>query len=86
MSVQILFPPFSSSMTRLQVQPQMNGSMGQWFRTVRVRTGCLLSLTLFSIYIQWIMSDALEEHDGKVSICSINIIDLQFANDKELRE
>ena len=28
------------------------------------------------------MSDALEEHDGKVSISSRNIINLQFANDK----
>ena len=41
----------------------------------------LLSPTLFNIYIERIMSDALEEHDGKVSISSRNIINLQFAKD-----
>ena len=35
-------------------------------------------------YTEWIMSDALEEHDGKVSICSINNIILQFAEDIEM--
>ena len=41
----------------------------------------LLSPTIFNIYIERIMSDALEEHDGKVSISSRNIINLQFAKD-----
>ena len=47
----------------------------------RVRKGCFLSPTLFSICIERIMSDALEEHDGKVSIRSRNSINLQFADD-----
>ena len=50
----------------------MNDSMEEWFRTVGVRKGCLLSPILFNILIEQIMSDALEEHDGKVSISSRN--------------
>ena len=60
---------------------QMNGSIGEWFRTtVGVRQGCLLSPTLFNIFLERIMSDALEEHDGKVSIGGRNITNLRFAD------
>ena len=48
---------------------QMDGSIGVWFRTsVGVRQGCLLSRTLLNIFLERIMSDALEEHGGNVSI------------------
>ena len=58
---------------------QMNGSIGEWFRTtVGVRQGCLLSPTLFNIFL---ISDALEEHNGKVSIGGRNITNLRFADD-----
>ena len=61
---------------------QMNGSIGEWFRTtVAVRQGCLLSTTLFNIFLEQIISDALEEHDGKVSIGGRNIAKLRFADD-----
>ena len=61
---------------------QMNGSIGEWFRTtVGVRQGCLLSPTLFNIFLERIMSGALEEHDGKVSIGGRNITNLRFADD-----
>ena len=61
---------------------QMNGSIGEWFRTtVEVRQGCLLSLTLFNIFLERIMSDALKKHDGKVSTGGRNITNLLFADD-----
>ena len=61
---------------------QMNGSIEEWFRTtVGVRQGCLLSPTLFNIFLERIMSDALEEHDGKVSLGGRNITNLRFADD-----
>ena len=61
---------------------QMNGSIGEWFRTtVGVRQGCLLSPTLFNIFLERIMSGTLEEHDGKVSIGGRNITNLWFVDD-----
>ena len=61
---------------------QMHCSIGEWFRTtVGVRQGCLLSPTLFNIFLKRIMSDALEEHDGKVSIGGRSITNLRFADD-----
>ena len=61
---------------------QMNGSIGEWFKTtVCVRQGCLLSPTLFNIFLEGIMSNAPEEHDGKVSIGGRNNTNLRFADD-----
>ena len=60
---------------------QINGSIGEWFRTtVRVRQGYLVSPTLFNIFLEWIMSDAQVEHDRKVSIGDRNITNLRFAD------
>ena len=61
---------------------QMDGSIGKLFRTtIEVRQGCLLSPTLFSVVLEWVISDALEEHDRKVSIGGRNITNLRFADD-----
>ena len=40
----------------------------------------LYSPTLFKFFLEQIMSDYLEEHDGKVSIGGRNITNLQFAD------
>ena len=59
----------------------MNGSIGELFRTtVGIRQGCLLSPTLFNSFLERIMPDALEEHDGKVSLGGRNITNLRFAD------
>ena len=61
---------------------QMNGSMGEWFRTtVGLRYGCLLSPTLINIFLKRIKSDALEEHDRRISIGGRNITNLEIADD-----
>ena len=57
-----------------------NSSIGDWFRrTVGVRQGCLLSPTLFNIFLERIMSGALEDHEGTVSIGGRTITNLRFA-------
>ena len=57
----------------------LNGDIGDWFRTtVGVRQGCLLSPTLFIIFLERIMTDALEDHQGTVSIGGRTITNLRF--------
>ena len=54
----------------------------RWFRTtIGVGQGCLLSLTLFNIFLERIMADALEDHEGTVSIGGRTITNLRFADD-----
>ena len=60
----------------------LNNIIGDWFRaTVAVRQGCLLSPTLFSIFLEKIMTDVLEDHEGTVSIGGRTIENLRFADD-----
>ena len=59
-----------------------NGSTGEWFRTtVGVRQGYLLSPALFNIFLERIVCEALDDHEGSVSIGGRLITNLCFAND-----
>ena len=59
-----------------------NGSTGEWFRTtVGVRQGCLLSTTLFNIFLERIRCEALDDHEGSVSIGGRLITNFRFADD-----
>ena len=59
-----------------------NGSVGSWFRTsVGVRQKCLLSQTLLNIFLERIMTEALHDHEGTVSIGGRNVTNLRFADD-----
>ena len=56
-----------------------NSSIGDWFRTTAgVR---LLSPTLFIIFLERTVTDALEDHEGTVSIRGKTITNLRFADD-----
>ena len=59
-----------------------NGSTGEWFRTtVGVRQGCLLSPTLFNTFLERIVCEALDDHEGRVSIGGRLITNSRFADD-----
>ena len=59
-----------------------NSSIGDWIRTtVGVRQGCLLSPTFFNIFLERIMTDALEDHEGTVSFGGRTITNLRFADE-----
>ena len=59
-----------------------NGSTGEWFRTtVGVRQGCLLSPTLLYIFLERIICEALDDHEGSVGVEGRLITNLRFADD-----
>ena len=49
--------------------------------TVGVRQECLLSPTLFNIFLESIMTDASEDHAGTVSNGDRTVTSIRFAND-----
>ena len=49
--------------------------------TVAVRQECLLSPTVFNIFLERITIDALEDHEGTVSIGGRTVTNFRFAGD-----
>ena len=59
-----------------------NSSTGDCFQTtVGVRQECLISPILFNIFLERIMTDASEDHEGTVSTGCRTITNLRFADD-----
>ena len=59
-----------------------NNSLGDCFRTiVGVRREYLLSPTLFNIFLERIITDASEDHEGTVSMGGRTIANIRFADD-----
>ena len=63
----------------------LNNTVGEWFPTsVGVRQGCLLSPTLFNIFLERIMQETLQDHVTSISIGGRPICNLRFADDIDL--
>ena len=59
-----------------------NGSTGEWFRTTAgVRQGCLLSPTVFNLFLERIMCAALDDHESSVSIGGQLTTNFRFVDD-----
>ena len=59
-----------------------NDSIGDWFSTTAgVWQACLLSPTLFNIFLERLICEALDDHESSVSIGGRLITKLRFADD-----
>ena len=69
-------------MIRPLAQSSSTTHIGDWFQTTAgFQQGCVLSLTLFNIFLERIMTDASEDHRCTVSTGERTIIKLHFADD-----
>ena len=63
----------------------LNNQIGTFFRTtVGVRQGCLLSPTVFNIFLEKIMQETLHNHITTISIGGRPVCNLRFADDIDL--
>ena len=63
----------------------LGDEISDWFCThVGVRQGCLLSPTIFNIYLEYIMTEALDGFEGAVSIGGRTVTNLRFDDDIDL--
>ena len=77
-----IIPAIENLYDKAQSAVLFNGSTREWFRTtVGVRQGCLLSPTLFNIFLERIMCEALDDHEGSVSIGGRLMANFCFADD-----
>ena len=67
---------------KAQSAVMFNGSTEEWFRTtVGVRQRCLLSSTLFNMFLEKIMCEALDDHGCSVIIGGRLITNFRFVDD-----
>jgi len=63
----------------------VNGEDTEYFRTTKgCRQGCILSPTLFLFYLEKIVNEALETHNGVIKIGERILNNLKFADDTDL--
>ena len=62
----------------------LNNQLGEFFQTIGIRHGCILSPTLFNLFLERIMQKTLHDHTTTVSIGSRPISNLHFTDDIDL--
>ena len=70
----------------MQVRKQLDMDMTDWFQTGKgVRQGCILSPSLFKLYVEYIMRNAgLDEAQTGIKIDGRNINNSRYADDTTL--
>ena len=75
------FQGFKSSLKVCMTRPRVQACSMAAQRTGSELQGCLLSPTLFNIFLERIMFEALDDHEGSVSIGGLIITKFRFADD-----